>query len=356
MKLAGLVLCAGKGTRLGCLTQRWPKPALPLLGQPLLRFPLALLSNAGIGEVGVNVHHLSQKMEEVARAEAARMALELVLSHEETLLGTGGGLRELTKRLPADTWVVLNGDVVLSMELTPFIEAHLASGADASMLLMPMPAGAAFNPVEVDKQGRVSKVAGHGPGGGCAEPWHFMGAYALSSRVLPYLARPGFFDIAHDVFPRMMGDGCFIRAHCLPKPPYWSDVGTYERFLQTHHDLMAGRVDGGPFFPHWPWRTPTPEAIHLERGVCIGRGMTLTPPLWVAAEEKLRQVQLGPFVSVGAGVQLSAGQCFQHAALLDGATLLEPNQRYISGIAAGDQWIPVAAQAAEAPPAHPTLS
>jgi len=340
MKLAGLVLCAGRGTRLGCLTQRWPKAAIPLLGQPLLRFPLALLAKAGIGEVGVNVHHLPKKMEEVAREEAARMQLGLTLSHEETLQGTGGGLRELMRRLSADAWVVVNGDVVLSMELTPFIQEHLASGADVSMLLMPMPEGATYNPVEVDEAGRVCRIASHGPGGLRTQPWHFMGVYMLSSSVLPYLERPGFFDIAHDIFPQLIGDGRFIRAHCLPTPPYWSDVGTYERFLQTHDDLMAGRVDGSPFFPHWPWRTPTPEAIYLEQGVCFGRGMALTPPLWISGG-KLRQGQLGPFVSVGAGVQLGEGQCFQHAALLEGATLLEPNRHYVSGIAVGEQWIPV---------------
>ncbi|MCL2626242.1 MAG: NDP-sugar synthase [Cystobacterineae bacterium] len=340
MKVAGLVLCAGKGTRLEALTQRWPKPAIPLLGQPLLRFPLALLAKAGIGEVGVNVHHLSEKMEETARAEAGRMGLQLVISHEEELLGTGGGLRELTQRLKADVWVVVNGDVVLSMELGPVIEAHLASGADASLLMMPMPEGAAYNPVEVDGEGRVCQIAGHGPGGVRTHPWHFMGLYVLSPGVLPYLDRPGFMDIAHDIFPRMVEDGRFIRAHCLDNPPYWSDVGTYERFLQTHHDLMAGRVDGGPFFPHWPWRTPTPEAIHLEGEVCFGRGVVLTPPLWIAGR-RLNPGQLGPFVSVGAGVQLSQGQRFQHAALLEGATLLDANGHYDSGIAVGEQWIAV---------------
>jgi len=341
MKLAGLVLCAGKGTRLGCLTQKWPKPAIPLLGQPLLRFPLALLAKAGIGEVGINLHHLPRKMEEAARAEAARMKLGLVLSHEETLLGTGGGLRELTRLLPADTWVVVNGDVVLSMELKPFIEAHLASGAEASLLLMPMPEGATFNPVEVDAQGRISKVAGHGPGGGLERPWHFMGVYAFSAKVLSYLDRPGCFDIAHDVFPQMVAEGRFIRAHCLQEPPYWSDVGTQERFLRTHHDLMAGRVDGSPFFPHWPWSTPTPEAIYLESGVCFGRGVALAPPLWIAAEGKLKAGRLGPFVSIGAGVQLGEGQSFQHAVLLEGATLLEAGRHYVSGIAIDNHWLPL---------------
>ncbi|MCL2178929.1 MAG: NDP-sugar synthase [Proteobacteria bacterium] len=340
MKAAGLVLCAGEGRRLGALTSRWPKPAIPLLGQPLLRFPMALLAKAGIREVGVNVHHLAQKMEAVARVEAERLGLGLVVSHEEVLLGTGGGLRELTRRLRADVWVVLNGDTVVAMELASVVEEHLASGADASLLVMPMPQGATYNPVEVDEGGRICRLAGRGPGGARTQPWHFMGAYVLSSGVLPYLERPGFLDIAHDIFPHMLSEGCFIRAHCLSSPPYWSDLGTHERFLQTHHDLMAGRVDGSPFFPHWPWRTPTPEAIHLEGEVCFGRGVLLMPPLWIAGK-RLNQGRLGPFVSVGAGVQLGQEQSFQSAALLEGATLLGPNRHYASGIAVGEEWIPV---------------
>ncbi|MCL2013155.1 MAG: NDP-sugar synthase [Cystobacterineae bacterium] len=340
MKWGGLVLCAGKGTRLGCLTQKWPKPAIPLLGQPLLRFPMALLAKAGINEIGVNVHHLPRKMEQTARAEAQRMGLGLVLSHEEEIQGTGGGLRGLMKRLKADAWVVVNGDVVLAMALSSLMEAHLASAAEVSMLLMPMPEGATYNPVEVDGQGRVCKIAGHGPGGADARPWHFMGVYVLSPGVLPYLERPGFVDVAHEVFPRMMEEGCFIRGHCLATPPYWSDVGTCERFLQTHHDLMAGRVDGGPFFPHWPWPTLRPQAIHLEEGACFGKAVAFQAPLW-AAGGKLSQGKLGPFVSVGAGVQLSEGQCFERAALLEGATLLEPNRHYVSGIAIAEHWLPI---------------
>ena len=49
--MKAMILCAGLGTRLRPLTERWPKPAIPLLGQPLLRYNLAMLRAAGVGEV-----------------------------------------------------------------------------------------------------------------------------------------------------------------------------------------------------------------------------------------------------------------------------------------------------------------
>src|SRR4051812_50201657 len=78
-----MVLCAGFGTRLRPLTDRVPKPLVPLCGVPLLRYNLALLKNAGAGEVVINTHHLGAEMEKGARAIAAELSLDLHASREE---------------------------------------------------------------------------------------------------------------------------------------------------------------------------------------------------------------------------------------------------------------------------------
>src|SRR4051812_24828004 len=87
-----MVLCAGFGTRLRPLTDRVPKPLVPLCGVPLLRYNLALLKNAGVTEVVINTHHLGAKMEKGAQKIAAELSLGLAVSREEKhILGTGGG-------------------------------------------------------------------------------------------------------------------------------------------------------------------------------------------------------------------------------------------------------------------------
>jgi len=58
-----MVLCAGFGTRLRPLTDKVPKPLVPLCGLPLLRYNFALLKNAGVTTIVINTHHLAPAME-----------------------------------------------------------------------------------------------------------------------------------------------------------------------------------------------------------------------------------------------------------------------------------------------------
>src|SRR5512145_3048846 len=89
-----MVLCAGLGTRLRPLTERLPKPAVPLAGLPLVRYPLALLAAAGVRRAVVNLHHLPEAMEAAAREAAAALGMSLAVSREPVIAGTGGALRE----------------------------------------------------------------------------------------------------------------------------------------------------------------------------------------------------------------------------------------------------------------------
>src|SRR2546428_9300998 len=92
--MKAMVLCAGFGTRLRPLTDRVPKPLVPLCGVPLLRYNFALLHNAGVREVVVNTHHLAAEMEKGALEVGAQVGLSVTISRElGHILGTGGGVR-----------------------------------------------------------------------------------------------------------------------------------------------------------------------------------------------------------------------------------------------------------------------
>src|ERR671922_95483 len=85
--LVGMILCAGLGTRLRPLTERLPKPAVPVCGVPLVRFTLALLAHAGVRRAVVNVHHLPDAMASVAGASAQALGIDLALSREPVIAG-----------------------------------------------------------------------------------------------------------------------------------------------------------------------------------------------------------------------------------------------------------------------------
>lgn len=120
----GILLAAGKGTRLLPLTLVRPKPLVPLHGIPLMEFGLRQLEAAGCRVAGVNGHHLSHQVETwLKRRQEARPTLELRFFHEEHLLGVGGGLARMARELPPGPLLVQNGDVVHSGDLAAFYAA-----------------------------------------------------------------------------------------------------------------------------------------------------------------------------------------------------------------------------------------
>jgi MurNAc alpha-1-phosphate uridylyltransferase len=104
----GMVLAAGLGTRMRPITDRIPKPLVPVAGKPLIDYAIDRLAEAGAKRVIVNLHY---KAEMVARHLEARQAPHIALSREDELLETGGGV---LKALPLldEIFYVVNSDVL----------------------------------------------------------------------------------------------------------------------------------------------------------------------------------------------------------------------------------------------------
>lgn len=327
--MKAMVLCAGLGTRLRPFTNRWPKPAMPLLGKPLFRYACSTLARAGIEQVGINTHHLPDVMEEVAKREVR----SLVVSYEAgEIQGTGGGVRGLKDFLRDDHFLVLNGDVLFSVDLQPVIEAHRESGAAATMALLPMPENETYNAVELDSAQTVRRIAGKGPGGERLSNWHFTGVHVMSPAVFDFMAAHGPEDINRDVYVRMMERGLRIHGHLLqPSQVYWSDLGTPARYAATHQDLLFGQVPLEPFGDRSPfagmvkgagnfWVHPTAQ-IHadvkvagpaffaegsvVEAGVRIGAGVSIGCHARVGQDARLNRVAVLDEAQVAPGAQLA---------------------------------------------------
>jgi mannose-1-phosphate guanylyltransferase len=275
------VLAAGLGTRLRPLTDTWPKPAVPFLGAPLLRRTLAVLSRAGVDRVALNTHHLPEVMARVAGEEGARRGLEVTTVHEPVIQGTGGGLRGLQRALPGEDVVIAwNGDILFAPDLGPLLVEHRASGAAATMLLLPMPPGRSYGVVEIDGEGRVQRIGHPGPTPlpGCTA-WHFSGVHLLSPRVFEAMSAEGPEDINHDVYPRLFGEGG-VRGIAVEAS--WSDLGSPATYLEAQADLLLGRV-ADPLGPESPLAGRSASGALVEPGARVHPGADLAPDVFVAA-------------------------------------------------------------------------
>ena len=336
--MKAMVLCAGLGTRLRPFTERWPKPAMPFLGPPLFRYHLAVLRAAGVEAVGINTHHLPDVMAGTARDECERVGLPLHVVHEPVIQGTGGGIRGLREFLSDGDFIVFNGDILFPVDLGPVVEAHRASGAAATMVLLPMPEGEKYASVDLDAGGRVRRIAGYGPGGEGLVPWHFTGVHVMSPRVFDFMSPEGPEDINREVYVRMMQAWLPVRGAVVEA--YWSDLGTPSRYVGTVRDVLSGRVPleglgaDGPFAgaPRGTgnfWAHPTARVLGRVTGpACFDAGSVVEPGAHVGAA-----VSVGPRVNVGAGARL------ERAALLEG-TEVAPGEELVEVMAWGAHRVP----------------
>jgi mannose-1-phosphate guanylyltransferase len=320
--MKAMVLCAGLGTRLRPVTHTWPKPAVPLLGAPLLRYTFATLAKAGVKDVGINTHHLPQVMEAVARAESQRAGLSLTVVHEAgEIQGTGGGIRGLRAVLQGGDFAVLNGDVLFALELGPVLDAHRASGAASTMVLLPMPEGETYNAVEVDPSGAVRRIAGKGPGGAKLSNWHFSGVHVMTPAVFDFMAPSGPEDINRDVYVKMIEAGLTVRGHVLTdRGAYWSDLGSPPRYAATHQQLLFGQVPTERFGAANPFALPRGAGNFWAHPTATLSGVKVAGPAWFGEGATLEPgVLVGAAVSVGPGAHVGAGAKLNRVAVLDGA-------------------------------------
>lgn len=315
--MKAMVLCAGLGTRLRPFTERWPKPAMPLLGQPIFRYTLGVLRGAGVTAVGINTHHLPKVMEETAGAEAARLGLGFTAVHEPVIQGTGGGIRGLRALLQDDHFIVFNGDILFTVDLGPIVAAHRASGAAATMVLLPMPGNEKFAAVECNGDLHVRRIAGHGAATSeRLTSWHFSGVHVMSPEVFDFMSPSGEEDINRGVYLRMIAQGRVVRGAVAQG--YWSDLGTPSRYLATQRDLLFGQVPQGPLGPGSPFGAAekgtgnwwAASDARVEGGVA--------GPAWFGPRSVLEPGgKVGSAVALGADAVVRGGARLNRVAVLD---------------------------------------
>jgi len=309
--MIAMVLAAGLGTRLRPLTERIPKPALPLLGSTLLEENLALVARLGIREVVVNAHHLAPRIAEVARRAAGRLGLVLHLSFEAPeALGTGGALvaaRPLLDR--GETILLVNGDVLTDMDIGPALERHRTERPAATMVLRPMPTGADYAPVEIDARGDVLRIAGEGREGD-GTPHLFTGIHFLEPRIFEVLPKEGACCINRQGHLGLIARGERVLGHVIAEGR-WSDVGTPERYREANLDLLEGR-----------YRLPGFEAV---QGVYVAPDATVAPdaelvgPVWIGSGARVDPgARIGPRAVVLPGARV-------HGRLVDDVAYPEPS-------------------------------
>jgi len=233
--MRAIVLSAGYGTRLWPLTEDRTKPAIPILGKPLVGYVAEYLAAYGIDEIVVNLHH---RPESVRRAlgDGSRFGVKLHYVEEPVILGTSGALDNTREFFEHETFVVVNGKIITDIDLTAALETHRSTNALATLVLLPNTRRERFSIVETEGR-RITRFAGMPSVDDAGDvPLMFTGIHILEPRIFEYIPRGVFSDSVVHVYPPAIARGEVVAAHVATGK--WRELSTLKRYLDISLELL----------------------------------------------------------------------------------------------------------------------
>ncbi len=236
--MKAMILAAGYGTRLFPLTIDRTKPAIPLLGKPLVGYVAEYLATFGIEDVVVNLHHQPESVKK-ALGDGSQFGVKIHYTLEQPeILGTAGALDNAREHLENDTFLIINGKIVTEIDINAAIETHRSSGALATMVLKENTARERFSEVFVE-DGRVCGFGGFPDREATgAPPMMFTGIHILEPRVFDYIPRGVYSDIVPTFYSPAIKNGEHISAHVTNAR--WFELSTIPRYLEISLKLLNG--------------------------------------------------------------------------------------------------------------------
>lgn len=236
--MKAMILCAGFGTRLGDLTRELPKPMLPLHGQPLLAYLLGHLKAQGFNQVAMNLHFLPHLIREHF-GDGSHWQMHFSYSHEETLLGTAGGVKNMAGWFCNEpAFLVQYGDVLTDQDFTQFTRFHYEKNALATLLVHQR--AKSNSVVSLDPAGRVigflerpSDEARRG----VMSPWVNSGICICSPEILTHISPDKPCDLPRDVFAPLVETG---RLFGFPLSGFRCAIDSTERLVQARRAVVEG--------------------------------------------------------------------------------------------------------------------
>jgi NDP-sugar pyrophosphorylase family protein len=235
--MKGLILAGGKGTRLRPLTLNTPKPIVPVANEPFLLYQLDLLLSGGIDEVILSLSYQPRKIEDLLQ-DGTDYGIHIRYAVEGTPLGTGGAFKNAEEHIDSTT-VVFNGDVLTGLDLSAVIARHKQTGAVATIVLTPVENPSAYGLVETAADGSVQRfIEKPGPDEITCNTIN-AGVYVLEPSVLRHMPKGEPYSFERGLFPTLLENKESVQSFILDK--YWIDIGTPKKYLEVHHDILAGR-------------------------------------------------------------------------------------------------------------------
>lgn len=238
MKTA-MILAAGLGSRMGHLTAACPKPLLPLGPYKLIDFTIRKLISAGIQKIVVNTHYLSEMLEDHL-IQTWSDQIELKISFEPEILGTGGGIANAERFFNEEPVLFCNSDVLTDLDLSRLIKFHNKSGRKASMVVTPSKDNLNYSLIHYSDKMEMLDIL---PKGSRLPERGFTGIFTGFQVLSPEarkMLKPSFSSVIDEVYRKLLKKKEPVGI--LEHTGLWLDIGTRERYEDVQRKVEKGTI------------------------------------------------------------------------------------------------------------------
>lgn len=222
--MKAVILAGGKGTRLAPYTTIFPKPLVPIGNMPIIDIVVRQLYVHGFNDIVISVGYLSELIRAYFLNSSTDKWPNISFVKEEKPLGTAAALSLIGDL--EDTFLVMNGDILTTLDYAAFFKNHKESGAALSIAIRKKEVNINLGVVQVDNDNQLVNYI-EKP---IEEFWVSMGIYCYEPRVLSYLVRGVYLD-----FPTLV---MRLKEHkerinCYISNDYWMDIGRHEDYVEA---------------------------------------------------------------------------------------------------------------------------
>ncbi len=294
--MKAVILMGGRATRLLPLTCNIPKAMVPVLNTPFLEHVIRHLSRHQIKEIILALGHLAQPIEDYL-GDGSQLGVKLSYVVEDTPRGTAGAVKNAESYLD-ETFLALNGDVFTDLDITAMIDLHRRTKSKATIALTPVDDPTSYGLIETNADGRVTRFLEKPSWEEVTTNMINAGTYILEPDVLSLIPPDKEVSIERETFQQLLAQGEPMYGYS--SSAYWLDMGTPEKYLQLHRDLLSGKS--------------SQYALAAAEGVVIGEQSNIHPtaqirgPVVIGANCFIGpQVKLTGPVVIGSGCTISEG-------------------------------------------------
>ncbi len=291
----------------------------PVANRPFLERMLTWLRLYEVTDVTVALNHLPEViMRHFGDGQAWGLNLQYLI--EDAPLGSGGAIKNAEDLLGKGTFLVVNGDIFTDLNLAKMLDFHQRRQAQMTISLERVEDPTPYGVVDMEADGRLRRFVEKPSREEAPSNYINAGVWLFEPEMLQKMPPAGQpFSVEREFWPGSLEQGVAMFGYA--EEYYWLDIGTVERYLQAHLDLLGGRIQAELAEPQ------VSPGIWLGKDTEIHSQAKLRPPVIIGAHTRIgpgaeiTESVVGPNSEIMAGATVSSSVLWEGCAVEAGATV-----------------------------------